>query len=341
MKKFLLLLAVTAICSFRSEAAEYIDGRIRLVINENTGRFSLYFMTDIAREQYDPFFTDQDPRTSFLALLVNNRNYRMGESAAFKITLGGTPLSPALIFESSFLTVTEDFSFIKTGSSSLTNGIQITITITNKGERPITAGLRFLLDTTLGEDTSPHFLTDQRQIHTEALIETGASDTYWVSKNSRLGLMGSIGGQNITKPDFIHFANWKRLNDVPWKLAFVSGRNFNLLPYSIRDSAVCYYYEPSVINRGESRFISIALASEDENGFALNSNVPDELSNLIRETPKIEGDISQSMRTDLIVLRDLVAKLDDYISSGAMVPDDELAALGLLISKIKEKYGIP
>ncbi|MDR2662405.1 MAG: hypothetical protein LBC31_05350 [Treponema sp.] len=341
MKKFLLLLAVAAVCSFRAEAAEYIDGRIRLVINENTGRFSLYFMTDIAREQYLPFFMDQDPRTSFLALLANNRNYRLGESASFKTTLGGTPLNPALVFESSFLTVTEDFSFIRTGSSSLTNGIRITITITNKGEQPLEAGLRFLLDTTLGEGSSTHFLTDRRQITGETLIEAGAGDLYWVSKNSRLALMGSIGGQNITSPDLVHFANWKRLNDVPWKAPFAAGRNFNLLPYSIEDSAVCYYYEPSVINRGESRFISIVLASEDENGFALSSNVPDELSSLIRESSKIEGDVSQSMRTDLIVLRDLVAKLDSYISSGALIPDDELSALGLLISKIKEKYGIP
>jgi hypothetical protein len=341
MKKFLVVLAVAGIAVFRVPAAEYIDGRVRLVINENTGRFSLFFMTDIAREQYVPFFMDQDPRTSFLALLVNNRNYRMGESASFKTVLGGTPSNPALIFESSFLRVTEDFSFIRTASSSLTNGIRITITITNKGEQPIDAGLRFLLDTTLGEAASPHFVTDQRQINAEAVIEASSGDLYWISKNNQLALMGSITGQNITRPDRIHFANWKRLNDVPWKTPFVSGRNFNLLPYSIGDSAVCYYYEPAVINRGESRVISMVFASEDENGFALSSNVPDELSHLIQESSKIEGDVSQSMRNDLIVLRDLVAKLDGYLGSDGPVPDDELSAIGLLISKIKEKYGIP
>ncbi|MDR2071832.1 MAG: hypothetical protein LBP60_00145 [Spirochaetaceae bacterium] len=342
MKKLLLVCTILCAVSFSAGAAEYTDGRIRLVINENTGRFSLYFMTDIARERYFPFFVDQDPRTSFLALMVNNRNYRMGESASFKTRLGGTPSNPVLIFESSFLTVTEEFSFVRTGSSSLTNGIRLTISITNRGERPVEAGARFLIDTTLGEEGSSHFITDRRQIHSEAVIDASSGDSYWISKNSQLALMGSVDAHNLTRPDFIHLANWKRLNDTPWKTPFISGRNFNFLPYSINDSAVCYYYEPAVINPKASRIISIVLASEDENGFALNNSVPDDLSQLIQSSAKFEGaDLREAIQTDLITLRDMVNRLDMYLSSGTSVPEDELAAIGLLISKIKSKYGIP
>jgi hypothetical protein len=344
MKKPLFFFAALFLLFLRTlplGAAEYIDGRIRLVINETTGRFSLYFMTDIARERYVPFFMDRDPRTSFLSVMANNRSYRMGESTSFKTILGGTPSNPSLIFESSSLTVTEEFFFIRTGSSPLTNGVRIIITITNKGEKSVDAGVRFLIDTNLGEDGTPHFITNQRQINAEALIEKNSGDTYWISRNGQLSLMGSVEGQNITRPDTIHFANWKRLNDTPWKTSFVNGRNFNLLPYSIGDSAVCYYYEPSVIARGESRVISILLSSEDENGFALSSNLPDDLSRLIQDSGKLEGDLSESMRTDLITLRDLVAKLDRHASTGEYISDEELSAIELLISKIKSKYGIP
>ncbi|MDR2210435.1 MAG: hypothetical protein LBO65_03075 [Spirochaetaceae bacterium] len=340
MKKLFLICIVLGSLSFSIGAAEYTDGRIRLVINENTGRFSLYFMTDIARERYFPFFVDQDPRTSFLALMVNNRNYRMGESASFKTKLGGTPSNPALIFESSFLTVTEEFSFIRTGSSSLTNGIRLTITIHNRGEQPIEAGVRFLIDTILGEEDSSHFSTDRRQIRSEAVIDASSGDAYWISRGSLLALMGSVEAQG-TRPDSIHLANWKRLNDTPWKIPLVSGRNFNFLPYSINDSAVCYYYEPAVINPGGFRAISVVLAAEDENGFALNNAVPDDLSRLIRDSTGLEGtDLRGAMQTDLITLRDLVARLDNYLSSGTSVAEEELAAMGLLISKIKAKYGI-
>lgn len=347
MKKFLFFCMVLAASltgfAVSSWGAEFIDGRIRLVINESTGRFSLYYMTDIAQEQYQPFFVDADPRTSFLALMVNNRNYRMGESSAFKTRLGGTPSNPALIFESSFLTVTEEFAFIRTGSSALTNGIRITITITNRGEQPVNAGVRFLIDT-LGEKPDsagiPHFATNLRQITGESLIETTSADTYWIARNSRLALMGSVAGNNITRPDSIYFANWKRLNDAAWKPAFVSGRNFNLLPYSIGDSAVCYYYEPVRIDRGASRTIGLVLSSEDQTGFDRNS-VPDELSLLIEQAGKLNGNLRSSIQTDLIILRDLVNRLDRYMASGASVPDDDLDAIGLIVSKIRSKYGIP
>ena len=341
MKKIFFCLAVFFVVHSVS-AAEYIEGRIRLVINEHTGRFSLYYMADMASEEYLPFFLEQDPRTSFLSLMVNNRSYRMGESSVFKTTLGGTPSNPALIFESSFLTVTEEFSFIRTGSSSLTNGVRITITITNKGERPVEAGLRLLIDTTLGEKTPSHFATDLRQINGETVIDGSSKDNYWLSRNNRLTLMGSVDGQNLTRPNAIHFANWKRLNDVPWKIPYMPERNFNLLPYSIDDSAVCYYFDPVAIPQGGSRTVAIVLASGDEMGFAQSSNVPDDLSALIRESAnKTEGNYYDSIRTDLITLRDLAARLDSYIASGVAVPDEELAAIGLLISRIRSKHGIP
>jgi hypothetical protein len=134
MKKYIILLLVFLLIHDLF-AAEFINGRIRLVLNEKTGRFSLYYMTDIAKEEFIPFFTAQDPRTSFLSVMVNNRTYKMGETSVFKTSIGGTPESPSLIFESSFLVVIENFSFIKTGSSSMTNGVLITITVTNKSER--------------------------------------------------------------------------------------------------------------------------------------------------------------------------------------------------------------
>ncbi|MDR2181337.1 MAG: hypothetical protein LBN92_01505, partial [Treponema sp.] len=237
-------------------AAEYVDGRIRLVINEQTGRFSLYFMTDIAREQYEPFFSSEDPRTSFLALMADDRVYRMGESSAFRTRLAGDPSGPALIFESPFLTVTETFTFIRTASSSLTNGVRITVSIANRGERQLRAGIRFVLDTSLGEASANHFSTEQRQIASETRLDSHAADTYWISKNDRLALMGGIQGDDITRPDEIIFGNWKRLNDTPWKYGYAAGRNFNLLPYSIGDSAVCYYFEPAAIQPGETRLLA-------------------------------------------------------------------------------------
>jgi hypothetical protein len=338
MKKAALVVLVFFLIALPAGAAEFIEGRIRLVLNENTGRFSLYYMADIAREEYVPFFADRDPRTSFLAIQINDRNYRLGDSSSFKISLGGSGTNPSLVFESPALRITEDFSFVKTSGSYLTNGVKITITITNKGRQRIQAGARFLIDTSLGEG-AVHFSTDKREISSEALIDPASGDAFWVSGNGRLSLMGSVSGDGITGPDLVHFANWKRLNDASWKVPFYQGRNFNLLPYSIDDSAVCYYYEPAAVEAGSARTITLLLASKDDSGFSGNvAEETDDISRLIDISAKSETD--DTTQADMVILRDLVSKLDEYIKSDASVSEEELAAIELVISRLKAKYGL-
>jgi hypothetical protein len=329
--------------SFRSlGAAEYIDGRLKLVLHEPTGRFSLYYLTDILKERYEPLFVDQDPRTTFITIMTGNRTYRLGETASFKIRLNGTS-NPGFTFESSFLSVVQEFSFIKTAGSSLANGVRMNIRIENRGEQQLTVGLRFLLDTSLGEGRSvPHFTTDSRSFTVEALVDGGNSDRWWVSRNARLGFMGNIFVGGITRPDNVHFANWKRLNDVPWKMAYARGRNFNLLPYSVEDSAVCYYFDPVPLSGGEGRDISILLAAEDENGFAqYNTTVDDDLTRILQKSAEISTGISTGkdnyLEEDVLVLRDLLNRIDQYITTGS-VTEEELMTIELILARLKARH---
>ncbi|MDR1505949.1 MAG: hypothetical protein LBI67_02495 [Treponema sp.] len=321
-------------------AAEFVEGRVRLVLNENIGRFSLYYMADIAGEEYVALFADKDPRTSFLAVQINDRNYRLGDTSSFKTTLGGSKTQPSLVFNSRIVEVTEDFSFITTSGSNLTNGVKITITITNKGKERFLAGARLLLDTELGETETP-FSTDRRQITSEAQISPASGESFWVSGGAKAGLMGSASVEGLTAPDLVHFANWKRLNDAPWKTPFYQDRNFNLLPYSVGDSAVCYYYEPVAVEPGEARTITLVLASRDENGFSgALSEEPGEISRLIKTGAGPEIISRDTMQEDLVVLRDLAAKLDSFIKSGESVSEEELSAIELVLSRLKAKYGL-
>jgi len=331
----------------------YDNGIIRLFLHESTGRFSLYSIAD--KETPLPFFMALDPRTSYLGVLVNNRAYRLGESPAFRTRLGGTPENPAIVFESSFLTVIQQFTFIKTAASSTINGVRIQFTITNKTAEPIEAGLRFLIDTTLGEDERAHFATDQRLITSETIIDTLAADKYWVSRSSRLALVGILDGQNVTRPDFVHFANWKQMYDAAWKTPHVPGKNFNLLPYSIGDSAVCYFYEPVAMLSGATRTVSMVLASEDDGGVVRVVPPPrigpETASPNIQELEKVFEDkavqdnnldnkMAQLIQEDLAYLQFLMTLLDEYAVTG-MVSDEELEAIETQILRLKVKYGVP
>jgi hypothetical protein len=326
-------------------AAEFADGRIRLVLHEDTGRFSLYYMDDLSRGSFAPLFVDQDPRTSFFSLLLNDRSYRLGESSAFRFRRNEAGPAPSFIFESSFLRVIEDFSFIKTAGSSLVNGIQITVTLENLSPREAYLGLRFLVDTSLGEgkNTSPPFLTDKRTLDSETLITPKDDDLWWISRNDRLSLMGSISAGVEQGPDLVVFANWKRLNEVPWKISPVPGRNFNYLPYSIGDSAVCYYYEPRPLSRGDILSYTILLSVEDEKGFtSYATGSQDDLSWFLRETvPLPEIPAEDSKHADLLLLQDLISRIDRYVAGEISITEEELAAMETVMARLKARYGLP
>jgi hypothetical protein len=331
--------------------AEYADGRIRLVLHPQTGRFSLYCLADPSRQRYEAMFMDQDPRTSVLTLNCNGKNYRLGESPEFTVREGGTPQAPALRFESSFATVTEEFNFIATGSSDTVNGVWISFIIENKSRRRIQAGLRLLLDTKLGEAGAAHFSTDIRSVEEEVILDASTSDKFWVSgPPGELSLMGSVSASVNRIPDRIHIANWKRLNDVPWTLEFAQGRKFNNPPYSIRDSALAYYYEPVRIDREKSISFSLLLASWDPQGFSSlhAARVPKDtpVQDFSADEPDEEFFFSPGMnpaitRSDYNALLDLIEQINAYLDSGAPISDDELTSIERDLNRIRSRYTGP
>ena len=266
----LALLIFSALPLFLS-AAEYREGNIKLVLWEKTGRFSLYYVNE--KSQSQTLFYDQDPRTSYVSVLLNDRAYKLGDSVSFKTSIAEGSGGPAFIFESSRLIVTQDFSFIKTAGSGSVNGIEIKITLESKSVSDISAGFRFVLDTSLGEKGSaPHFFIDSRPVNYESVVYRNENISAWVSKNNSLALMGSITLPGIQGPDSVQFANWKRLNDVSWKLPYEYGRNFNAPPYSIGDSAACYYFEPRTFGMHDRFSAAIYLALEDSAGFGIQES---------------------------------------------------------------------
>jgi hypothetical protein len=310
----------------RLSAMEIRHGLIRLDIQEYTGRFSLYYLTDPETESYEPLFTHQDPRTSFLAVNINGRTYRLGETSSFVVRVIKRETAPAIVFESPFLLVRQEFSFIKTVGSTLSNGIKMTVWVKNlAAQETVMAGLRILLDTSLGEGFGDvPFVTDTRNIQSETALTADDSDQWWISENGRLSLMGSIVAGMDRRPDFLHFANWKRLNDMPWKVGYLEGRNFNYPPYSIGDSAVSYYYEPAPLPPGETKSYAVYLAAADGGGFGFS----DELSPENREA-------------DLKLLRELLSRLDQFIGGEIAINADEVADMERTISQIKARYGLP
>jgi len=357
-----LFLIVFFIFSFSLSASEVRDGFLRLILNERNGSFLLYFLTNPSAARYEPLFNTT--ATSFLALNVDGQSHRLGESRTFNTSYERLEGNPALVFESSTLKISEIFSPVKTANSPVVNGVKITIIIENKNLQRTSIGLRLLIDTQLGEGRGKvPFITNSQVVTRETKIEGNSGEKFWISRGETVSLMGSILDpfNSSMPPDFIHIANWKRLNDVPWKLRYYEGRSFNYIPYSIEDSAVCYYYEPGALQRGETLTYSIYLTTEDTawyNSAIVTSELepePEAARELQIEVVRVtiegappidfnalkEAAAADAARryedADMLLLISLQNLLDQFIAGQINLNEQDLAEIERSINQLKNK----
>jgi hypothetical protein len=250
-------------------ALDLTQGNMKVALSRDTGRFSVSYKP--AGGAWTPLFYAQDPRTTVLEVLDGGRLYRMGDSRQFKQTVKKTSTGAEISWTSQDLSVTESFTFMTSTGTAQADGVLISIRMTNNSEAPSTVGARYLIDTYLGEQNRIEFVTPTLASMTNETEFTGSQiPSYWVSPEDRkmsVALEAVMKGSGVTTPNRVIFANWKRLNDSRWNFASNPNRNFNLLPYSINDSAVVMYYDPEVLPAGESKTITMLLGQYSRAGW--------------------------------------------------------------------------
>jgi hypothetical protein len=349
----------------RVSALEVSVGTLRLVLHKGIGRFSLY-------AEGVPLFVDQDPRTSGLAIMVENKVYRLGESSEFRETSEALPQGARFTWTSPWLTVTESFALIAPSS------LLITVTATNTSDHDFRFGLRLFLDTYLGEEPYPHFQTDlQPEINGELTLLRPNMPRYWLSSSFRsrkpAGLLCLLQGPEATEPDRVVFANWKRIGEAYWSYDTSPAHSFSDLPYSINDSAVFQYYDPQILAQAGSRTVNIVLQ-------AAKSGLPDlqpkaQQQPAQKETPTPSEAVvpapgqtpaeasgaapvetpaeatakapveppaeTLSIRGDLRVLNNLLQELERKLSSRAAFSEEELRVMEQVLADLKNRLEKP
>lgn len=250
-------------------ALEITKGNMRLDLTENTGRFSAYYKTP--KGDWTPLFYAQDSRTTVLGVLVGNDFYRMGDSSRIRDKVSKTPSGGEISWTSDQFSVTESFAFKSSIGASAADGLLITIKITNNSSAGLKVGARYLIDTYLGEQNRIEFVTPDASSMSHETEWTGSQVAkYWASPNDKkmsVALEAVLRGSGVTTPDRVVFANWKRLNDSGWDYSSDSSRSFNLLPYSINDSAVAMYYDARNLAAGATRTITMLLGQYSAAGW--------------------------------------------------------------------------
>jgi hypothetical protein len=182
---------------------------------------------------------------------------------------------------------------------------------------------------------------------------------YWLSPSAdapaEVGLVCITEGSTVTPPDKIVFANWKRLSDASWDYKTSSSRNFNLMPYSINDSAVCMYYDPVDIPASGSREIVLVLGNMPLLDYSPERKAPvaeavsepepepgaeepplpaiEQLREL-RDRLKAEP---RSTELDMVDLNKFISLIDQRLASGEDISVEELRLMEEILSVIKDK----
>ena len=319
----------------RLGANETKDGYIRLMINERTGRFTLSFLTDPEKTKYSQLFY-RGGNTSFFDININGMPYRLGESRVFTTRVDRENDEPVVIYDSDLLTVKISFTPVKTSTSPNANGICINIQIINNGEEEPEVGLRFLLDTVLGEGRKNiPFITDNLKIKKEKIIESTSDERYWISRGKDISLMGSIAdplNETAVRPDYLHFANWQKLSEVPWKASYHEGRSFNKLPYSIGDSAISYYWNPVVLEMGKVLTYAVYLTTEDTEWYQMKPYVaPVKPVTPPKPAPVIEDKIPEAVTEPATAVSEPEIQID--------TPENNMAVIEKEAQEMSQKTG--
>jgi hypothetical protein len=339
MKRILTAAAFILAGSLALQALEAKEGLVRLVVNETTARISLYRLVDVAKGRYEPFIFDQDPRTTFATLSADGRLYKLGDSSEFRVSTARTDSGIRIEFRSSSFVVRQSLDFARSDGSALADGVRVTFALENISESEASLGLRYLVDTWLGEKSNVHFVTDKRpRIGAETAILPADADSWVASPGDKASFMIQFSGTGIDRPERVLLSNWKRLSDAPWGFDANPQRNFTLVPYSINDSAAALYWEPVSVARGATRSLSFVMGSLNEKGYpADDGKTSTEQIFAATVLGAAAPDAATSMAADLVAARDLIGRIDRALAEGGTISPDELAAWKKILDRLEER----
>ena len=319
-------------------ALELQRGKLKVVVNDRTGRFVVWGAEDLTKPVWTPLFLADDPTTSKWKLLVvdkvlGEKSLVLGDDPSFTTTVEATDTGAKTTWTSRSLVATLTMDFVLSASSAVADGLKLTLAVVNITESPARLGVRWVIDTNLGEKKEHFKLSTGEVLKDETKLEGNYPD-WWSSRSStddQMGLLVMLG-KGVTAPSRVIFANWKRLDDSAIDPGFKQGRDFNLLPYSYNDSAVAQLYDPQDLAPGGTREVIVLLglvSSQTLAGSRVGSANP--LDDLLK---KNQNPALGAVDQDLASLETLLVQIDTKLADPSRVTSEDLRLLQAVLDQI-------
>jgi hypothetical protein len=317
---------------------EITRGKVKLEVSENNGRFSLYSTADVSNPLFVPLFYAVDPTTTKVYVKLGDKTIVLGDTTDFNHTITKNSDGIQILWTSPLLKILETWTFVTSANSPVADGVRWDFRL-ETGSLQEKVGLKILLDTYLGEKSTPFLAPGNKAIDAETVWTTPPDDLVSPSStNPQIGLLVMLGSP-ATPPDLTVVANWKRLNESPWTFDAQPGRDFSLLPYSYNDSALELWYNPQVLAANQTREISLFLGAATAQTFVnakIGSGAP--LGVILDKTVSDVPDLSKSAKANLQILDDLLNQIaDKQKKPESLTPADEQAMQETLDRLEKQK----
>jgi hypothetical protein len=332
-------------------ALEISQGKIKLVIHEQFERFVPYLRTlseGSGTEEWVPLLVDKDPRTSYVTLLVNNDTYRLGSIPGVRGRISKGAEGGMIQWILPDVEVKQTFSFLRSRESSESDAVRIVLDITNLKDTEVSVGVRYTLDTYLGEKSNTPFRTPQLPAITRETSFVPDSENWFLLSEDperKVGLQLLLRGEGVSSVERVVLANWKRLSDTPWEYSVNPARTFTLLPYSINDSALALYYPVLPLKPKETRRLVTVLGSKGSGTYSVEGSSPTEgpvkidLESILKASPE-EGkptDPRGRIRTELSRVEEFIDRISKRVADSTPISKEEIEAYRKVLEELAKR----
>lgn len=330
MKSAATFILTLLIFQLNLNGAEVFTPIAGVVVNDHNGEFSLYFHDSFTGDYY-PVFFEHDPGTTRLSVLMDNRLYHLEPGHGFDIRVQTWGNSVIISWTSSQLSVIQTFTITPGPEDGQPDEIVMRISMINRSGMTHSLGFRALFDTVLGEDSNSHFeVPDREPVRREQEFITRDLPLFWSGRDQsgRHSVYMSFATGQTTLPDRLIFAGWKHLIESGWDYESVQNRSFDVIPYSVNDSAAALFFNPKSVNRDESRDIIFTFRSQMQT---------DPLSGQAVQAEGQESPSNPQLIQDLEQLDRLMRLIESYLADPVSADSEVLDSLRAQLNQVEER----